>query len=247
MHGLRPFTVSRLLAFGLLACGALAPARAELVILTDGNVMKVASFEAQGDLARLTYPSGGRLTLPITRVERVVDDEVIPEPEPPPALAEALRETGIPLRFEEAQATVPEGPYGDMIFETARRHSVNPQVVAALIGAESAGNPRAVSHKGARGLMQLMPATAERFGTRKEKLYDPKENLEAGIRYLSWLAEQFPGDLSKVLAAYNAGENAVLRYGGIPPYRETRNYVRRIFSTLGLAVTELQGPRTASP
>ncbi|HEY7216570.1 MAG TPA: lytic transglycosylase domain-containing protein [Thermoanaerobaculia bacterium] len=239
MPGFKPSTFPRLLAFGLLAFGFLAPARAELVILTDGNVMKVASFEATGDVARLTYPSGGRLSMPITRVERVVDDEVVPEPEPPPVVAEELRETAIPLRFEEAQAKIPEGPYGDMIFDAARRHSVNPQVVAALIGAESAGNPRAVSHKGARGLMQLMPATAERFGTRKEKLYDPKENLEAGIRYLSWLAEQFPNDLAKVLAAYNAGENAVVRYGGIPPYRETRNYVRRIYSTLGLAVTGL--------
>jgi soluble lytic murein transglycosylase-like protein len=132
---------------------------------------------------------------------------------------------------------VPEGPYGSMIFEAARRHKVNPQVVAALIRQESAGNPRAISHKGARGLMQLMPATAQRFGVRKEKLHDPKENIEAGIRYLSWLVDQFPDDLSKVLAAYNAGEGAVWRYGGIPPYRETRNYVRRIYGTLGLAVT----------
>lgn len=240
--------MTRLLAFGVLAFGALAPARAELVILTDGNVMKVADFEAAGDQARLTYKSGGRITLPITRIERVVDDEVA-EPEPPAvaALDEAIQDAVIPMRFEEAQAKIPDGPYGELIFEAARRHSVNPQVVAALIRAESAGNPRAVSRKGARGLMQLMPATAERFGTRKEKLYEPKENLEAGIRYLSWLVEQFPNDLSKVLAAYNAGENAVMRYGGIPPYRETRNYVRRIFSTLGLAVTELPGSRTASP
>jgi Transglycosylase SLT domain len=242
MHRLRPFPLPCLLAFGFLAFGCLAPARAELVILVDGNVMKVADFQAEGDLAQLTFPHGGRITLPITRVERVVDDEVAPEPDPPPAaaaLAEAIREAAVPLHFEETDAKIPEGPYGPMIFETARRHSVNPQVVAALIGAESAGNPRAVSRKGARGLMQLMPATAERFGTRKEKLYDPKENLEAGIRYLSWLVEQFPGDLSKVLAAYNAGENAVLRYGGIPPYRETRDYVRRIYSTLGLTVTGL--------
>lgn len=241
MHGLRPSTIPRLLAFGLLACGALAPARAELVVLTDGNVMKVADFEAVGDQARLTYLSGGRITLPITRVERVVDDEVAPEPDPPAtaALDEAIRDAVIPLHFEDTQAKIPEGPFGSMIFEAARRHSINPQVVAALIGAESAGDPRAVSRKGARGLMQLMPATAERFGTRKEKLYDPKENLEAGIRYLSWLVEQFPNDLSKVLAAYNAGENAVMRYGGIPPYRETRNYVRRIYSTLGLTVTGL--------
>ena len=229
------------LAFGLLAFGSLAPASAELVVLTDGAVMKVAGFEAQGDLARLTYPSGGRLTLPITRVERVVDDEWVPEPEPPQVAVVATDPAAapIPLRFEETVAKVPEGPYGELIFETARRHKVSPQVVAALIRAESAGNVRAVSHKGARGLMQLMPATAERFGTRKEKLFEPQENLEAGIRYLSWLLDQFPNDLSKVLAAYNAGENAVLRYGGIPPYRETRNYVRRIYSTLGLTVAGL--------
>jgi soluble lytic murein transglycosylase-like protein len=240
MHGFRPSTIPRLLTFGCLALGALAPARAELVVLTDGNVMKVADFEAVGDQARLTYKTGGRITLPITRIERVVDDEVVPEPDPPAAaLDEVIRDAVIPLHFEETQAKIPEGPYGSMIFEAARRHSVNPQVVAALIGAESAGNPRAFSRKGARGLMQLMPATAERFGTRKEKLYDPKENLEAGIRYLSWLLEQFPNDLSKVLAAYNAGENAVVRYGGIPPYRETRNYVRRIYSTLGLTVAGL--------
>jgi soluble lytic murein transglycosylase-like protein len=241
MHSSRHSLLLRFLVFGLLAFAALAPARAELVILTDGNVMKVAAFEAQGDLARLTYPSGGRLTLPITRVERVVDDEWIPEPEPPQVTVTSTDPAAapIPLRFEETVAKVPEGPYGELIFETARRHKVSPQVVAALIRAESAGNVRAVSHKGARGLMQLMPATAERFGTRKEKLFDPKENLEAGIRYLSWLLDQFPNDLSKVLAAYNAGENAVLRYGGIPPYRETRNYVRRIYSTLGLTVTGL--------
>ena len=106
-------------------------------------------------------------------------------------------------------------------------------MVAALIRAESAGNPRAVSHKGARGLMQLMPATAERFGVRKEKLLEPKQNLEAGIRYLSWLVEQFPNDLSKVLAAYNAGENAVCATTASPPTARPASYVRRIFGTWG--------------
>lgn len=234
----------RLLTFGsLFLFGSLAPARAELVVLVDGSVMKVAAYEVEGDLARLTYPTGGRLTMPIERVERVVDDEVVYVPEPPPKIVVALSEDPelppIPLHFDETLAKVPEGPYGDLIFETAKRHKVNPQVVAALIRQESAGKPRAVSHKGARGLMQLMPATAERFGVRKEKLFDPKENLEAGVKYLSWLLEQFPNDLARVLAAYNAGENAVLRYGGIPPYRETRNYVKRIYGTLGLTIQGL--------
>jgi len=223
--------------YSLLALLAAAvPARAELVILTDGNVLKVKAYETAGEEARLTMAFGGRMTLPIERVERVVDDEVVPPPPAPVvAAAPAAPAPAIPLRFAEGQP-VPEGPYGAMIYETARRHSVNPRVVAALIHAESAGNSRAVSRKGARGLMQLMPATAERFGIGKDRLYDPKQNLEAGVRYLSWLLDQFPNDLAKVLAAYNAGEQTVVRYQGIPPYKETRGYVQRIFSTLGLTL-----------
>jgi hypothetical protein len=231
-----------LVSFMILSCLAgVRPAGAELVILTDGRFLKVAAYEAEGDVARLTFDHGGRMSMPILRVERVIEDEVIPEPDPPPAplVAEAApaAPAPIPLRFAEDQP-VPEGPYGELIYETAKRHQVNPQVVAALIRQESAGKRRAVSHKGARGLMQLMPATAQRFGVRKEHLFDPKQNLEAGVRYLSWLLDQFPNDLARVLAAYNAGENAVLRYGGIPPYRETQNYVRRIYSTLGLTLSE---------
>jgi len=227
-------------ALVLLAGGAAAPARADLVVLEDGAVMKVATYEVVGEQARLTFDSGGRLTLALSRIDRVVDDEVEPEPEPAPQAqqAEAAVAPVIPLRFEETQK-VPDGPYGSMIFEAAKKHSVNPQVIAALIRQESSGNLRAVSYKGARGLMQLMPATAERFGVKKDKLFDPKSNLEAGVRYLSWLVDQFPNDLSRVLAAYNAGEQSVWKYNGIPPYRETRNYVRRIYSTLGLTIAGL--------
>jgi soluble lytic murein transglycosylase-like protein len=226
------------LALTLLGLGAAPAARAELVVLTDGNVLKVKAYEAVGEQAWITLSFGGRMTVPIERVERVIDDEVVPAP-PADEVAEAVAESPappIPLRFAEGQP-VPEGPYGALIYETARRHSVNPQIVAALIRQESAGNRRAVSHKGARGLMQLMPATAIRFGVRKEHLYDPEHNLEAGVRYLSWLLDQFPNDLAKVLAAYNAGENAVARYQGIPPYKESRNYVKRIFGTLGLTLS----------
>jgi hypothetical protein len=223
--------------------GASRAARADLVILADGGIVKVKNYELDGESARLTLLSGGRMTLPLTRIERVVDDEVAPDPEPvpPPAAgAGAAAAAGpgamtLPLRFDPSQA-VPDGQWGALIFETARRHGLNPKVVAAVIGAESSGNPMAVSRVGARGLMQLMPATAERFGVSHQELFDPVQNLEAGSRYLSWLVEQFPNDLAKVLAAYNAGENAVTRYGGVPPYRETRGYVRRIFANLGLAL-----------
>jgi soluble lytic murein transglycosylase-like protein len=237
----RPLAV---LAAGLgLGLAAAAAARADLVILADGGVLKVKAYElADTDHARLTLLSGARLTLALTRVERVVDDEVAPDPDPvpaPPAApgggAAASPGQVVALRFDPAQA-VPEGPWGGLIYEAARRHSLNPIVIAAVIRAESSGNPSAVSRVGARGLMQLMPATAERFGVRHQELFDPVQNLEAGSRYLSWLVEQFPHDLAMVLAAYNAGENAVTRYGGVPPYRETRGYVRRIFSSLGLAL-----------
>lgn len=226
------------LAFGL---SGMAPASAELVILTDGRFLKVKAYEVGAEQARLDLARGGRLTLPIDRVERIVDDEYVPPPPPAPAgevLAEQADDPVILLRFHESQ-DIPEGVYGPLIYETARRHDVNPLVVAALIRQESAGNRRAVSHKGARGLMQLMPATAQRFGIRKDQLFQPEHNLEAGVRYLSWLIDHFQGDLAKVLAAYNAGEGAVARYRGIPPYKETQNYVRRIFTNLGLATVNL--------
>ena len=231
-----------LVLFLALGLSGLAPARAELVVLTDGRFLKVKTYEVDAEQARLDLARGGRLTLPIERIERILDDEYVPPP-PPAPVQEVLAEVGgeaeaIALRFEESQA-VPEGPYGTLIYETARRHRVNPRVVAALIRQESAGNRRAVSHKGARGLMQLMPATALRFGVRKDQLFKPEHNLEAGVRYLSWLIDQFPGDLAKILAAYNAGEGAVARYRGIPPYKETQNYVRRIFTNLGLTVANL--------
>lgn len=235
----RPPLCLALTVFGLTVSAAL-PARAELVVLTDGNVLKVTAYETADEQASLTLSFGGRMTIPIERVERVVDDEVVPAP-PIEAVETAVAEAPappIPLRFAEDQP-VPAGPYGNLIYEVAKRHAVNPQIVAALIRQESAGNRRAISHKGARGLMQLMPATAIRFGVRKERLYEPEHNLEAGVRYLSWLLDQFPNDLAKVLAAYNAGENAVIRYQGIPPYKETRNYVKRIFGTLGLTIAEL--------
>ncbi|HEX5760109.1 MAG TPA: lytic transglycosylase domain-containing protein [Thermoanaerobaculia bacterium] len=226
--------LSPLALLALLAGAALPrPAAAELVVLGGGQVLKVKGYEVAGEQVRLVLLSGGRMTLPLARVAHIVDDEVLPVPEPAPE-ASAAAEAGLALLFQEGQEVPAETPYADLIVAAARKHGVNPQIVAALIRAESAFRPRAVSHKGARGLMQLMPATARRFGVETKELFHPERNLEAGIAYLRWLMDRFPNDLPRVLAAYNAGEGAVERYKGVPPYRETREYVRRIFGTLGL-------------
>jgi Transglycosylase SLT domain len=243
-HRSRAFALAIVAAGFGLGLAAAAAARAELVVLAGGGLLKVKGYELEGERVHLTLPAGGSMTLALTRVERVVDDEVAPDPDPPPPPGAVAAPALLALRFEPSQA-VPEGPWGAMIYEAARRHALNPEVVAAVIRAESAGNPFAVSRVGARGLMQLMPATAERFGIHHQALFDPAQNLEAGSRYLSWLVDLFPQDLARVLAAYNAGESAVARYGGVPPYRETRGYVRRIFSSLGLAL--LPGWTTGSP
>jgi soluble lytic murein transglycosylase-like protein len=208
------------------------------VILTDGDYVKVKDYATDGERAMLTLPSGGRMAMPIERVDRVVDDEWVPPPPPPVAAAAAV--PALPLAFDDTQK-VPEGPYGPMIYAAAKRHALNPQIVSAVIRAESAGNPRAFSRKGARGLMQLMPSTATRFGVARGELWNPERNLEAGVSYLKWLSEHFGNDLSRILAAYNAGEGSVDRYQGIPPYRETRDYVRRIYTTLGLTLANLAG------
>jgi soluble lytic murein transglycosylase-like protein len=115
--------------------------------------------------------------------------------------------------------------YDPIIERYAARYDVDPTLVRAVIQVESDFNPNCVSHKGARGLMQLMPATARRFGV--TKIHDPEQNIHGGVRFLAHLNNLFNGDLSRILAGYNAGENAVLKYGGIPPYEETSEYVRR--------------------
>jgi soluble lytic murein transglycosylase-like protein len=116
------------------------------------------------------------------------------------------------------------------IKKVAAKYNVSPDVVAAVIEAESEFNPRAVSRRGARGLMQLMPKTAKTLGV--DDPFDPRENIEAGVRHLRALMDRFGDNLPLVLAAYNAGEVAVIKHRGVPPYRETRAYVKRIMKKL---------------
>jgi soluble lytic murein transglycosylase-like protein len=118
------------------------------------------------------------------------------------------------------------GAYADLIEEAALRYGLDPALLTAMAQTESAFNPAAVSPKGAAGLLQLMPATAERFGVRD--VFDVPQNVEGAAKYLKWLLERFEGRTELALAGYNAGEGTVDRYQGIPPYRETRDYVARV-------------------
>jgi hypothetical protein len=225
-----------------LSCGlAVAPAaRAELVILDDGENFKITDYalSVDGEKVTLDLFDGGRVTLSLERIERIVDDEWVPPPPPPPEAwgpPEPPVEAPVKRSWRFApEHGVPAVPYGREIFAAAARHEVHPELVAAVVRAESAFQARARSHKGARGLMQLMPATGKRFGVAFRELYDPVKNIEAGTKYLDFLLERFDQDLAKVLAAYNSGEGTVDRYDGVPPYRETRAYVKRIFGYLGL-------------
>jgi soluble lytic murein transglycosylase-like protein len=122
--------------------------------------------------------------------------------------------------------------YRPLIRDAALRRSLSPELVEAIARVESDFNPYEVSEKGALGLLQVMPETGARFGVSRERLFDPESNLAAGTAYLAWLFARYHGDLDLTLAAYNAGEGAVDQHGGIPPYRETQQYVKRVRAAL---------------
>ncbi len=150
-------------------------------------------------------------------------------PAPPPARAAQPFSIVIP----ELHAEVARDPeLRDVLDSAARRHFLPPALVHAVTCVESDFNPREVSNKGALGLMQVMPETAARFGVHGHELFDPERNAAAGTAYLAWLLDRYHGNLDLTLAAYNAGEGAVDKYGGVPPFAETREYIRRVRARL---------------
>jgi hypothetical protein len=212
--------------FLLVGLSLAVPARSELVIMRSGHVVKVDSFEIIGGQVHLELPAGGSMQLSLLQVDRVIEDEIVSD----------IKTAGDP-RLESVLKdfdTIPDTPYGEMIYQAGLRHSVSPRLVAAVVKVESDYRADAVSPKGAAGLLQLMPATGSRFGLTMDQLLDPGLNLDAGVRYLKWLTNHFSGELPLILAGYNAGEASVKRFSGVPPYRETREYIRRVYSALGL-------------
>jgi soluble lytic murein transglycosylase-like protein len=129
-----------------------------------------------------------------------------------------------------ADLPLPQFRYASLVLPLSEKYGMDWKLVAAVMAIESNYNPRAISPKGAIGLMQLMPSTAALYNVSSKQLFNPKKNIEAGVLHLKMLNERYDGDLSRVIAAYNSGEGAVDRYNGVPPYRYTRAFVRRVMA-----------------
>lgn len=189
---------------GIAAIATVAPcARADYIVLESGQRLHVTSYELDGERLRLTM-TGGTMEIPASAVVRV-------DPE----------DTFTPARIKQLDV-----PYASFIAASARAHGVAPELVASVIAVESNFNPNAVSWRSACGLMQLLPLTAKHLGV--TEIFDPQQNIEAGTRYLKQLLVRYNGNLTLALAAYNAGPDRVEQYRNVPPYRETRDYIRRV-------------------
>jgi len=148
-------------------------------------------------------------------------------PKPVPQTKRLVQLTSMPMNPSLGGFTTGNSDVDNYIIESGKRNSVDPLLLYSIMHQESSFKARAMSNKGARGLMQLMPFTASRFGV--TNIWDPKQNIEGGARYMRFLLNLFNGDVRLALAGYNAGEGAVMKYGyQVPPYSETREYVRRI-------------------
>jgi soluble lytic murein transglycosylase-like protein len=197
----------KLLRLATLLLLAIAPLHAaELANLSNGFSLRHERHEALGDITRL-------FTGPDASSYIDVPTEQVLSYEPAPADA----------KLDNAAKSL---DLNQIIREVSLRSQVDADFIASVIRAESGGNAQAVSRKGARGLMQLMPATADQLGVKNS--FDAAQNVDGGVRYLLQLLQQFNYDVAKALAAYNAGPDRVAQYKGVPPYRETRFYVARI-------------------
>lgn len=194
------------------------PAHAELVFFESGRSLSVKAHHMDGQSLVLELRDGGEIACDPSVIVRIAPDEV---PYPEPELEPAPGLVGRDLR----------GEYGALIDRVAAAEGVDPRLVRAVVQVESGYQPHARSPKGAMGLMQLMPETARQYAVRDP--YDPVANVEAGVRHLKTLLRRYP--LRLALAAYNAGGAAVDRFGGVPPYGETRRYVARILEILRTA------------
>jgi soluble lytic murein transglycosylase-like protein len=205
-------------------------ARAETAFFDNGNSISVRSHRIEGDSVVLMLRDGGEMVSSSSSIVRFgPDDPNDPkyvQPIAAAASAPAVMLASTPL---SASTSTYVPPYDDLVDKFSTMYAVPANLVHAVIQVESGYDERAVSRTGAKGLMQLMPETARRFNVSDP--FDARQNIEGGVRYLRQLLDQFP--LKQAVAAYNAGENAVRRFRGIPPYAETRGYVARVLRLAG--------------
>jgi soluble lytic murein transglycosylase-like protein len=223
-------TVRLAVAASVLVAGGSTVASAEIVFMTSGRTVSVKNHTNVGESIVLTLRSGGEVTLSRSLVEKIEADEV-PHPDPAPPVQSAEPSAAAQPAVERG-SLLRDTAYAGLITAAAEAHGVDPLLVQALIQVESNYKPRARSSRGAMGLMQLMPSTAREYKVRNA--YDPKANINAGVQKLKSLIEKWEGNLALALASYNAGEGAVIKFNGVPPYRETRNYVSKILAIAGL-------------
>lgn len=217
MPHVRPMRAGRLLLLTLLVTAAgTARASAELVFFTSGRTLSVQAHRIDGTAIVLVLRDGGEVTCDRAAIARIAPDEMPDPGQPAPA----------PAPVPALSAAAGPAPYDTIVQQVAARQGVDAGLVRAMIAVESDWQPGATSPKGAMGLMQLMPETARQYHLANP--YDPRANIEAGVRHLKALLTRY--SLRLALAAYNAGEAAVARFGGIPPYPETRDYVTRVLA-----------------
>jgi soluble lytic murein transglycosylase-like protein len=203
---------------------ALAPAaNAEYAVLRSGQRLHITGYENRGATIYLRL-KGGSLEVPVSELVAIEPEEVFAPATQPPAAASTL-----PV------------PYAEMIRAASQKHGVDQELIASVILVESNFNPQAVSRRNARGLMQLLPETAQRFAV--TNVFDPAQNIDAGTRYLKELLELYKQDLALTLAAYNAGPDRVERFRGVPPIAETVSYVRRVTQTYNGHKTRAAAPK----
>jgi soluble lytic murein transglycosylase-like protein len=205
---------------------SVVPARAEIVFFNNGRNMSIESHRMDGDTVVMQMRGGGEMTMNASLVASIEPDEV-PHPAPAPVVAEP----DVPPPPAVSAVRIEPPPRIDRIIASvAKEQGVDATLVKAVIQVESGFAPRARSSAGAVGLMQVMPQTAKQYGVTGRRLYDPRANIEAGIKHLKSLMDHLP--LHLALAAYNAGEGAVQRFQGVPPYPETQKYVSTILGLL---------------
>jgi hypothetical protein len=213
----------------IIAVAALPCFAAEVAVLKNGFSIRHERREVMGDVTRLYVNADGSsyVDIPTAEIEHF---EAAPELPAPEIQLPAFGTQSSPLRGANEPARgfplQPQPNLTDVVNQASGRYRLDPDLVTSVIKAESGFNVRAVSPKGAQGLMQLMPGTASQLGV--PNVFDPRANVEGGTKYLRELLERYNFDLVKALAAYNAGPERVERFGGVPPYYETRAYVARV-------------------